>query len=103
MADERLDAAETLRQRHELKAVEHAPGGGPLAGKRLVVTGTLPTLSREAARALIEAAGGQVSESVSAKTDYLVVGESAGSKLAKAQALGVTLLDEAGLRALVAG
>jgi DNA ligase (NAD+) len=74
---------------------------GPLTGKRLVVTGTLPTLSREAARALIEAAGGKVSDSVSAKTDYLVVGESPGSKVDKARALGVAELDETALRALL--
>jgi DNA ligase (NAD+) len=76
-------------------------GDGPLAGKRFVVTGTLPTLSRDAARALIEDAGGKVSDSVSAKTDYLVVGESPGSKVDKARALGVAELDEAGLRGLV--
>jgi DNA ligase (NAD+) len=74
---------------------------GPLAGKTLVLTGTLPTLSRQEATDLIVAAGGRVTGSVSAKTDYVVVGEEAGSKLAKARDLGVRLLDEAGLRALL--
>jgi len=74
---------------------------GLLAGKTLVLTGTLPTLSRDAAKDLIEAAGGKVSGSVSKKTHYVVAGEEAGSKLDKAQALGVTVLDEAGLMALL--
>jgi DNA ligase (NAD+) len=67
---------------------------GPLAGKTFVLTGTLPTLKREEAAAQIEALGGKVSGSVSKKTDYVVVGEDAGSKLDKARKLGVTLLDE---------
>lgn len=66
-----------------------------------VLTGTLPTLTREAAKELIESAGGRVSGTVSKKTDYLVAGEEAGSKLDKAQSLGVPVLDEAGLRALL--
>ncbi|MBL8509517.1 MAG: NAD-dependent DNA ligase LigA, partial [Chitinimonas sp.] len=74
---------------------------GPLLGKTLVITGTLPSLSRDEAKALIEAAGGKASGSVSKKTDYLVAGEEAGSKLAKAQELGVPILDEAGLLALL--
>jgi DNA ligase (NAD+) len=74
---------------------------GILAGKTLVLTGTLPTLTRDAAKEKIEAAGGKVAGSVSKKTDYVVAGEEAGSKLAKAQELGVTILDEAGLLALV--
>ena len=74
----------------------------PLAGKTLVLTGTLPTLSRDAAKELIEAAGGKVAGSVSKKTDYVVAGTEAGSKLTKAQELGVTVLDEAGLQALLA-
>ncbi|PKO63481.1 MAG: DNA ligase, partial [Betaproteobacteria bacterium HGW-Betaproteobacteria-17] len=75
---------------------------GILAGKTLVLTGALPTLTREAAKEMIEAAGGKVAGSVSKKTDYVVAGLDAGSKLTKAQALGVTLLDEAGLQALLA-
>ena len=74
---------------------------GPLAGKTLVVTGTLPGFSREEAEAAIRAAGGRPAGSVSAKTDYLVAGEKAGSKLAKAESLGVPILDEEGLRALL--
>ncbi len=75
----------------------------PLAGKTLVLTGTLPTLSRDAAQALIEAAGGKVSGSVSKKTHAVVAGSEAGSKLDKARELGVTVLDEDGLRALLNG
>ena len=69
-----------------------------LSGKTFVLTGTLPTLSRDQAREMIEAVGGKVISSVSKKTDYVVVGSDPGSKLAKAQALGVQLLDENGLR-----
>jgi DNA ligase (NAD+) len=78
-----------------------APSQGPLAGKTLVLTGTLPEWSREQATERIMAAGGRVSGSVSGKTDFLVAGESAGSKLAKAERLGVAVLDEAGLRGLL--
>ena len=77
------------------------PGEGPLADKTFVLTGTLPDLTREQATELITAAGGRVTGSVSRKTDYLVAGESAGSKLAQAERLGVPVLDEAGLRALL--
>ncbi len=80
-----------------------APGEGPLAGKTLVLTGTLPELTREQASELIVAAGGKVTGSVSRRTDYVVAGDSPGSKLAQAQRLGVPMLDEAGLRALLAG
>ncbi|HRZ02286.1 MAG TPA: NAD-dependent DNA ligase LigA [Burkholderiaceae bacterium] len=73
---------------------------GPLAGMTLVLTGTLPSLSRDEASALIEAAGGKVSGSVSKKTHFVVAGAEAGSKLEKARSLGVTVIDEAGLRAL---
>jgi DNA ligase (NAD+) len=72
-----------------------------LEGLTFVLTGTLPLLTREAAKEMIESAGGKVSGSVSKKTDYVVAGEEAGSKLDKAVALGVKVLDEAGLRDLL--
>jgi DNA ligase (NAD+) len=75
----------------------------PLAGKTLVLTGTLPTLGRDQAKELIEAAGGKVAGSVSKKTHYVVAGAEAGSKLDKARELGVTVLDEGGLRSLLRG
>ena len=75
--------------------------GGALAGLAFVLTGTLATLSRDDAKALIEEAGGKVAASVSKNTDYVVAGAEAGSKLAKAEALGVAILDEAGLRQLI--
>ena len=83
------------------EAGAQALGPKPLAGLTLVLTGTLPTLGRDQAQALIEAAGGKVSGSVSKKTSYVVAGAEAGSKLAKAQELGVPVIDEAGLRALL--
>ena len=70
------------------------PENSPIAGKTFVLTGTLPTLKRDQAAALIEAAGGKVSGSVSKKTDFVVAGEAAGSKLEKAHALGVAVLNE---------
>jgi DNA ligase (NAD+) len=79
------------------------PVEGPLAGKTLVVTGTLPGFSRSEAEEAIRAAGGHAASSVSAKTDYLVAGDKAGSKLAKAESLGVPVLDEDGFRALLDG
>ena len=79
------------------------PVDGPLSGKTLVVTGTLPGFSREEAEAAIRAAGGHPAGSVSARTDYLVAGEKAGSKLARAESLGVPVLDEAGFRAILEG
>ncbi|MDD5371615.1 MAG: NAD-dependent DNA ligase LigA, partial [Anaerolineaceae bacterium] len=78
-------------------------GAQPLAGMNFVVTGTLPTLSREGVKALIQAHGGKVTDNVSKNTSYLVLGEAAGSKLEKARALGVRILDEAGLMRLVGG
>jgi len=77
------------------------PSQGPLAGRTLVLTGTLPDWSREQATERILAAGGRVTGSVSKKTDYVVAGDSPGSKLEKAERLGVAVLDEAGLRALL--
>jgi DNA ligase (NAD+) len=73
----------------------------PLAGLTFVLTGTLPTLTRSEAKAMIQQHGGKVTSSVSGRTSYLVVGERPGTKLAKAQRLGVAVLDEAGLRGLV--
>ena len=75
---------------------------GVLLGKTFVLTGTLPNLSRDAAQALIEAAGGRLSGSVSKKTDYVVAGSDAGSKLEKAQSLAVAVIDEADLLSLLA-
>jgi DNA ligase (NAD+) len=85
---------------HAGVAVQEVAG---VAGRTFVLTGTLPTLTRDQAAALIEAAGGVVKDSVSKKTHFVVAGDEAGSKLTKAQALGVPVLDEAGLRALLAG
>jgi DNA ligase (NAD+) len=80
---------------------KRSSGGGKLEGKTFVLTGTLPNLTREEAGALIVEAGGKVSGSVSKKTDYVVAGDSAGSKLAKAEKLDVKIIDEAGLRKLL--
>ncbi len=87
------------------EVVEQAIEAGerPWAGQTFVVTGTLPTMSRDEAKDFIEARGGKVTGSVSSKTDYLVVGENAGSKLDKARQLGVKILEEAELRALAEG
>jgi DNA ligase (NAD+) len=79
------------------------PGEGPLAGKTFVLTGTLPDLTRETATERITGAGGRVTSSVSKKTDYVVAGASSGSKLEKAERLGVAVLDEAGLLGLLDG
>ncbi|GAC1631444.1 MAG: hypothetical protein NVS9B10_24900 [Nevskia sp.] len=76
---------------------------GALSGRTFVITGTLPGMSRDEAAALIEASGGKVSGSVSAKTDFLLAGEAAGSKLAKAEKLGVAVIDLDALRQLIAG
>jgi DNA ligase (NAD+) len=80
-----------------------APSAGPLAGKTVVVTGTLQTFGREAAEEAIRGAGGKPAGSVSKKTDYVVAGESAGSKLTRAQELGIPVLDEAGFQRLLRG
>ena len=74
---------------------------GALSGKTFVLTGTLPTLKRNEAAELIEKAGGKVSSSVSKKTDYLVAGEDAGSKLTKAQSLGINIISQDELLALL--
>jgi DNA ligase (NAD+) len=97
---EQLRAAGIAWPEGEGAAATTAPQ--PLAGKTLVLTGSLPTLSRDAAKALIEAAGGKVAGSVSKKTSFVVAGMDAGSKLDKARALGLKVLDEAGLQALLA-
>ena len=106
LADEPTWAlVEKLREkglRLEQDASERRASGGPLEGKTLVLTGTLPELTREEAAALIKAAGGKVVNSVSKKTDYVVAGESPGSKLAKAEKFETEVLDEDGLRALLA-
>jgi DNA ligase (NAD+) len=88
--------------RTEAEVVEIA-GPQPLAGLTFVITGTLPTMSREQAKALIEAQGGKVAGSVSGKTDYLLAGERAGSKLAKAEKLSVKIIDEAALHQMIEG
>jgi len=92
---------EKLR-RAGVKLEEDVPAepAGPLSGKTFVITGGLERWSRDEAAALIEEAGGKVVSSVSKKTDYLVVGENPGTKLAKAQSLEVELLDEEGLALL---
>ena len=77
------------------------PGEGPLSGRTFVLTGTLPDWTREEATERILAAGGRVTSSVSKKTDYLVAGDSPGSKLEKADRLGVEVIDESGLRQLL--
>ncbi len=81
---------------------EETAGGGVLAGRTVVFTGTLPTLSRPEAKALAERHGAKVTDSVSKRTDYVVVGADAGSKAGKASELGITVLDEEGFRALLA-
>ncbi|MCW5852839.1 MAG: NAD-dependent DNA ligase LigA [Anaerolineae bacterium] len=78
-----------------------APRDGHLVGQTFVLTGRLPTLTRDQAKALIEAVGGRVTDSVTRKTNYVVAGEEAGSKLDKARQLGVAVLDEAGLHRLL--
>jgi DNA ligase (NAD+) len=88
--------------RLEADPSERRQAGGPLEGKTVVLTGTLPVLTREEAAALVKAAGGKVTNSVSKKTDYVVAGESPGSKLAKAEKFGTEILDEESLKKLVA-
>jgi DNA ligase (NAD+) len=89
--------------RLEVDPSERRVGGGPLEGRTVVLTGTLPELTREEAAALVKGAGGKVVNSVSKKTDFVVAGESPGSKLARAEELGTTVLDEDGLRGILSG
>jgi DNA ligase (NAD+) len=103
LADERMRALIADLRAIGLRFAEQGPppSEGPLAGKTLVLTGTLPDLSREQATERIMAAGGRVTTSVSKRTDFLVAGASPGSKLEKAERLGVPVLDEAGLHAVL--
>lgn len=103
-----FDDAENRRLIEQLKAQglnfesgRQAQAGGPLSGKTLVLTGSLPGMTRDEATRRIEAAGGRTSSSVSKKTDYLLAGEASGSKYAKAEKLGVPILDEAAFRDLL--
>jgi DNA ligase (NAD+) len=100
-AEELIERLRKAGLRMELDASERRMEGGPLEGKTLVLTGTLPDLTREQATKLIKRAGGKVVNSVSKKTDYVVAGDSPGSKMAKAEELGTEVLDEGGLRKLV--
>ena len=103
-ADEenRREIADLAAQGVRMEAEAAAAGDDALAGKTFVLTGTLPTLGRKECAALIESHGGRVTGSVSKKTDYLVAGEAAGSKLTKAQSLGIAILSEDELQALIA-
>jgi DNA ligase (NAD+) len=105
LADERTrELIEKLRDRglqFKQEGSRRPARGGPLDGKTLVLTGTLPNLTREEATAMIKRAGGKVTGSVSKKTDYVVAGDDPGSKMQKAEELGTAIVDEAGLRELV--
>ncbi|HWI21163.1 MAG TPA: NAD-dependent DNA ligase LigA [Baekduia sp.] len=103
LAEPQMRALIAALREHGLRFEEEGPppGEGPLSEKTFVLTGTLPDLTREQATELIAGQGGRVTNTVSKKTDYLVAGESAGSKLAKAERLGVPIIDEAGLLELV--
>jgi DNA ligase (NAD+) len=105
LADEQMRALIADLQAVGVRMAEEGPppGEGPLKGKTFVLTGTLPDLTREQATERIEAAGGRVTSSVSKKTDYVVAGATPGSKLEKAERLGVPVLDEPGLLALLEG
>jgi DNA ligase (NAD+) len=105
----RVPANQTLIDRLKIQGIQlagdtsnTAPTSAKLVGKTFVITGTLPTLKRDEAKEMIQAAGGKVTGSVSAKTDYVVVGAEAGSKLDKAESLGITQLSEAQLLELLA-
>jgi DNA ligase (NAD+) len=97
-----VEKLRTKGVRLEADPSERRRQGGPLDGRTVVLTGTLPELTRDEAAAMVKSAGGKVTSSVSKKTDYVVAGESPGSKLAKAEKFGTAILDEAGLRELVA-
>lgn len=102
--DEERSMIERLRAAGvQLAGEEPSAAEGPLNGKTLVLTGTLPNMTRDQAREKIESAGGRVTGSVSKNTDYVVAGADAGSKLEKAQRLGIAVVDEAGLEQLVTG
>jgi DNA ligase (NAD+) len=95
---------EKLKQKElhlEASESERRASGGPLEGRTVVLTGTLPELTREEAAAMVKSAGGKVTNSVSKKTDYVVAGDNPGSKLAKAEKFGTEILDEAGLRQIL--
>lgn len=98
------EVIESLRElgvHWEETASQQSPADGPLTGETFVLTGTLPTMTRDEAKKKIQALGGKVTGSVSKKTSYVVYGDKAGSKLTKAQELGVETIDEAGLNALL--
>ena len=107
LGDDRTWAiVERLREaglKMELDESERRQEGGPLEGKTVVLTGTLEGLTRDEAGAMVKQAGGKVTGSVSKKTDYVIAGDSAGSKLDKAEKLGVPVLDKAGLENLLSG
>ena len=104
LAEDRTRELVERFRKHGLRMEEEGPSApteGPLVGKTLVLTGTLPNLTREDATQRVEAAGGKVTGSVSKKTDYLVAGADPGSKLTKAQELRTEVLDEDGLLKLL--
>jgi DNA ligase (NAD+) len=99
LQDVGLSLASSEQERQDLAS--RSSTDGVLSGQTVVLTGTLPSMSRTQAKELIEAAGGKVSGSVSKKTSFVLAGEEAGSKLEKANKLGISVIDEAGLIALL--
>jgi DNA ligase (NAD+) len=97
-----MELCEKLRDAGLVTVSTAKPVDDLFAGLTFVLTGTLPTMSRDEAGAMIKAAGGKVSGSVSSKTSFVVAGEAAGSKLTKAQQLGVTVIDEDTLKQMIA-